>query len=309
MKLTRSFSPKLILPKRIHKLFREEMEDVRAEVTFQEAIRAGCVPYRELILGEAEPWFAKYIGDLGNNILEGSALYFHLATERDGKGSGATLGKLQLLAFVHGFASPRRVTMYVKRMVQIGRLTYDTAITDRRIRRLIPSTALIETSRNQFLLLARSADLLWPGMDIAKKILSDESYFLRVHLEYGDAYVEGADPVRPFDEVRHFTSKDAGTFLMNSMLTACIRGQTALSDTTEFAINFSDIARNCGVSRTHVRNVIEAAAERGLVVISGEGGRSLRFTRKFITSYERYYACLLILMRKSAEKVLAAGAP
>jgi len=73
---------------------------------------------------------------------------------------------------------------------------------------------------------------------------------------------------------------------------------------TEFSINYSEMARSCGVSRTHVRNVIEAAAERELLVVTGEGGRSLRMTHKFITSYERFFACLMILTEVSANKAL-----
>lgn len=271
---------------------------------FQEAIRAACIPYRQVVLDEGEPWFAKYIGDLANTILEMSALYFHLEAKYLGRGTGATLGKLQLLAFVHGFASPRRVTMYVKRMVQIGRLKYGAGAADRRVRLLTPSDALISTARRHVSLLCAGADVLAPGRELSRRTMGDDNFFYRLLLELGQAYVEGADPARPFDDVRHFTSKDAGTFLLNTMLTEGLKDRERLCPDTEFSINYSEMARNCGVSRTHVRNVIEAAAERELLVVTGEGGRSLKMTHKFITSYERFFACLMILTEVSSNKAL-----
>ena len=227
--LTRGYSPALILPKRIHVLYRNDLEKVRAQPQFQDAIRAGCAPYRDVVLEGCEPWFAKYIGDLANNILELSALYFHLEAKFAGRGTGATLGKLQLLAFVHGFASPRRVTMYVKRMVQIGRLKYGARAADRRVRLLTPSDALVQTARRHILLLCRAADVLAPDRDLGTKMLADEDYFFRLFLEMGQAYVQGADPTRPFDDVRHFTSKDAGTLLLNILLSECLEGRPGLS--------------------------------------------------------------------------------
>lgn len=47
------------------------------------------------------------------------------------------------------------------------------------------------------------------------------------------------------------------------------------------------------------------AAARGLLVVSGEGGRSLRMTEKLITSYERFFACVMILTDVSAQRVQA----
>lgn len=302
--LVRGFSPTLILPKRLHALYRNDIEHVRAHPRFSEALKASVVPYREIVLEGGEPWFAKYIGDLANNILEMGALYFHLNAKQTGKGTGATLGKLQLLAFVHGFASPRRVTMYVKRMIQIGRLSQGGGASDRRVRLLIPSDELIKTARRHILTLCYPADVLWPNQNLVTRVTDDDDFFARFYLELGRAYVEGADPARPFGDIRHFTSKDAGTFLLNTMMTECFKVAPELSPEAAFSINYSDIARQCGVSRTHVRNVIESAAERDLVVLEGEGGRSLRLTQKFITSYERFFACLMILTQSSAKKAL-----
>lgn len=300
----RGFSPRLLISKQIHPLYQAELEEVKNHVRFNEAISAHSDTQRIAFGIENDPYFAKYIGDVGNVLIENAVLYFHLLKMHENSGAGATLGKVQLVAFAHGFASPRRVTMYVKRMVQTGRLSYSADAEDKRVRRIVPSESLIATSVHQMVVLMRSVDTLWPGHGFADRTAGDSEFFGRLILQCGAKYLSGADPVRPFSDVRHFTSKDAGTFLLNSLIFGCMSGHSRLSSGNEFALSYSEIAQSLGVSRTHVRNVIEAAEARGLISHLGEGGKSMRLTQQMISSYEKFFACLLILARSSAEEVL-----
>lgn len=277
------------------------MENVRAHGSFHEALRRYSQVKVSALAPENDPNFAKYIGDIANVLIESAALQFHLMRVIDNDGRGATLGKLQLLAFVHGFASPRRVTMYVKRMVQVGRLSYALDSSDRRVRRLVPSESLISTALDHVLRLCRSAELIWPDQRHSRTIVANRESFYRTYLNMGYAYMAGADPLRPFADVRHFTSKDAGTFLLAAAIHACLDGHERLNPATVFSLNYSELSRNLGVSRTHVRNVFDGAAARDLMIVEGEGGRSLRMTPKFISVVERYFACLLILVQTSID--------
>lgn len=279
---------------------------MRRAAAFQDAVRLHAEANRRAARNN-DPYFAKYIGDVGNILIESAALYHHLACEVEGQGTGATLGKLQMLAFVHGFASPRRVTMYVKRMVQIGRLSYSAGVKDRRVRRLIPSDALAETARRQIHDHLRAADLAWPGQGLAALAQRDGAFLDQVFVNQVRKYIAGADPLRPFSDVRHFTSKDAGTFLLYAMIHACMEGREALLPDKEFSLSYSEAAQNNGVSRTHVRNVFEAAETRGLLSGLSEGGRTMAMTAKMVTSFESYFACQLLLTRAAALDALNSG--
>jgi hypothetical protein len=79
-----------------------------------------------------------------------------------------------------------------------------------------------------------------------------------------------------------------------------MKGTGQPSTDAVFALNYSDAAQLTGVSRTHVRNVIEGAQERGLITDLGEGGRSMRLTPKLIDSVERYFVSLMILTKTAA---------
>lgn len=297
----RGFSPRLVLSKELHPLFADQIDGVRANSAFQKAIRMHADASRSVPGSNLDPYYAKHMGDAGNLLIEAVAYYHHLLKENQNFGVGATLGKLQKTAFVHGFASPRRVTIYVKRLVQIGRLNYSEDARDRRVRRLIPGPELCATAFRNTRDLVRAAAILWPGDGYAGRIDKDQRFFETLYTAMIHRYSAGADPLRPFLDVRHFTSKDAGSYLLAALIYGCLQNASKLDPRTEFTLNYSDAAAASGVSRTHVRNVIEAAEGLGLVTKKGEGGRSVQLTDKMIESYERYFACIMILARTAAQ--------
>ncbi len=225
----RGFSPKLILGKQPHALFQDVMEETRRESGFYSALKFEADWTIRQYSNSADPYYSKYIGDVANVLIESSAIYFDLLLQIEGTGVGATLGKLQLVAFVHGYASPRRVTMYIKRLAQDGRLKYASDGLDRRVRRLVPCEPLLATSRHNMLGLLRSAEHMWPNVLAALQgqypqpttidWQADEiAFYERLILASGKLYLSGCDPLRPYGDVRHFTSKDAGLYLMYSLL-------------------------------------------------------------------------------------------
>lgn len=309
----RSFSPQLILGKQPHPLFQDVMDETCLEPCFYSALKFEADWTIRQYSDSADPYYSKYIGDVANVLIESSAIYFDLLLRIEGAGAGATLGKLQLVAFVHGYASPRRVTMYIKRLAQDGRLKYASDGQDRRVRRLVPCEPLLATSRHNMLGLLLSAQVLWPketsGLQQfypqtgdAEWTADQIAFYERLILATGKLYLSGCDPLRPYGDVRHFTSKDAGVYLMYSLLLESMKETGKPSTEVVFALNYSDAAQITGVSRTHVRNMIEGAQDRGLITDLGEGGRSMRLTSKFIDSIERYFACLMILTKTAALK-------
>lgn len=308
----RGYSPRLILGKQIHPLFSEHIEAVRKSPGFYSAMRAEADWIVQQYTNSDDPYYGKSMGDVANMLMESATVYFHLLKKYENSGAGATLGKLQMVAFVHGFASPRRVTMYVKSLVQEGVLGYSDQSNDRRIRRLVPCEPMMATSRQHMLGLLKAARIVWPeelspahgvalppfGVDGWSE--DERTYFDLLILETGHRYLEGADPLRPFSDVRHFTSKDAGSFLLYEIVRSSMDANDVPNPDVRFALMYSETSAKAGVSRTHVRNVIEGAQQRGLITDLEEGGRSMRLTDKFVAAFEAYFASLLILTRVAA---------
>ena len=53
------------------------------------------------------------------------------------------------------------------------------------------------------------------------------------------------------------------------------------------AIPYMEVAERLGVSRTHIRNLMNSAQAAGLVRIVGRGGRSIEILPRHWTSYDR----------------------
>jgi hypothetical protein len=53
------------------------------------------------------------------------------------------------------------------------------------------------------------------------------------------------------------------------------------------AVPYGDLGRRFGVSRTHVRKIVEEAEDAGLVRLHGRGGHSVEILPRFWASYDR----------------------
>jgi DNA-binding transcriptional regulator LsrR (DeoR family) len=59
---------------------------------------------------------------------------------------------------------------------------------------------------------------------------------------------------------------------------------------TANGLSYSDIGARFGVSRTHVRALLEDAAEHGDVNLSGRGGRLVELTPSLLRAFDRFLA-------------------
>ena len=55
-------------------------------------------------------------------------------------------------------------------------------------------------------------------------------------------------------------------------------------------LTYADIGNRFGVSRTHVRSLLEDAAQQGDVTLSGRGGRLVELNPPLLESFDRFVA-------------------
>ncbi len=79
-----------------------------------------------------------------------------------------------------------------------------------------------------------------------------------------------------------FFAHAAGPLIQNAVLKAAMDAADP-----EAAIPYIDAADRFGVSRTHVRNLMDNAEAAGLVKITGRGGHSIQILPRFWRSYDR----------------------
>jgi hypothetical protein len=87
-----------------------------------------------------------------------------------------------------------------------------------------------------------------------------------------------------------FFAHAAGPLIQNALLKAAMDASDPAA-----AIPYMEVAERLGVSRTHIRNLMDSAEAAGLVRIVGRGGRSIEILPRHWVSYDRGLAVGLYL--------------
>lgn len=123
---------------------------------------------------------------------------------------------------------------------------------------------------------------LYPDHDYGPVLSRDRAFHIlhcRARLPFTPA---AARLMRTLPDTMLFFSHAAGPLIQNAVLKAAMD-----ADDPGAAVPYIDAADRFGVSRTHVRNLMNTAQSAGLVRISGRGGHSIVILPRFWTSYDR----------------------
>ncbi|MFA5951837.1 MAG: hypothetical protein WC807_16295 [Hyphomicrobium sp.] len=241
-------------------------------------------------------------------MFELALLFLHLERELEGKGSGATIAKLQAFAVMQDFSSPRRVNTFIDRSVEIGRVERLRISDDRRVRRLVPTDILIDYLRRHALLSTDAIGIVLPNSPLSEIIRSDRSAYLRLALAAARKRIADESPFRQSPEVTFFASRDGGLAIMNALLFSCYEQNGALSPDLAFRVSFASVSQRFGISRSHVRNVIRTAAKSGYLECvesnESEAGPELRLSPMLIDASKNAAASSWAIFHVAGENLL-----
>jgi biotin operon repressor len=96
------------------------------------------------------------------------------------------------------------------------------------------------------------------------------------------AKVMGSNPA-----VMRFLNRDAGSMILHKLLHLA-----AHSDASSM-LSYAEIGAKFGVSRTHVRKVLEEAEGYGDVVLHGRGGRLVELRPSLVQAFDRFLADIM----------------
>ncbi|QRM57358.1 hypothetical protein [Sinorhizobium sp. BG8] len=236
---------------------------------------------------------AVYAGDhLTNRLLleQGRHMSFltvlclHAAQDPNTPSTWLTLGKLQREITEHGFASRNRVEAQVSALKKYGLLAQQPQAADRRIRLLQPTAKM----------LARDASVVRLQLAALAELEGDPSAFNSVlspdfHRAIRRASVERLQDI---DMLMHSHSKlsaffdhDCGYLILLILLSNAAKNGGMRANTC-----FQRLATQTGVSRTHVRRLLEAVRDKGLLSFSGRGGHDIQLTPAMWDVADQWFA-------------------
>lgn len=183
-----------------------------------------------------------------------------------------------------GLASDRRVDALVSRLVQLGYVESRPSDEDGRVRLLVPTDKMMSLDREWLYYHHVPLHTLFPD-SFAEPMARDPAFQRAQRLVALGFSAEGAAIMIRHPAVMRFMGRDSGILVLIKL----IQMQTSAGK-RESGISYTDIGARFGISRTHVRALLEDAAEHGDVSLSGRAGRLVELQPSILQAFDRFLA-------------------
>lgn len=184
--------------------------------------------------------------------------------------------------------------------------------TDRRQKFLVPGPRVVEGLRTwlrHHLELAHAIGIM--PAECANRLDEDNAYFERF-VRASIIVIDGvAEAGKRFTQWQWFEDHECGQRIAYALLRAhyqaCLAARTPVDEALDLAISGAAVANMLGLSKSHVRNVLNGAEARG-ALSHDESRRTMRLTSEFLREARDQFVNVLTLMaRTHAEAELESG--
>jgi hypothetical protein len=236
---------------------------------------------------------------LGLYVLYLEALPFPGNEERGGEAVGATLGTVQSLCRETGLCSVGRVASVLAAMRFGGYIAVRTDPLDHRRRILAPTEKLVEVSRQHWTQQFTAMVLIFPGAAPVPARLRSREFRTAFLRELGVPYFAGFRVLGHVPVLEVLAESNAGLLLLSSLWLRQLASES--QPVPAMPISVSALAQRFCVSRAHVRNMLAAAASRGL--LAREHGSDNVFVLPALTeALLQFYGVLFLLFDRCAAR-------
>lgn len=219
-----------------------------------------------------------------------------------------TLNRLKDTVARFGFASPRLIDDFVARLAQTGYVEMERQPEDSRVRLLKPTERLLAWDREWMAAHFAPLDHLYPDPGYGPPGRRDPA-FQAVHAAAALAAFDAIIAMTWSNlEIVFFLSATSALVILLSFF--AMGGADPESRLRES--DLGPLAPRFGVSRSHVRNILTVAQERGFVARFGPRNAFLRLTPRWTTAFDRFIADSLAqsdLTYRLALRALGTGSP
>jgi DNA-binding MarR family transcriptional regulator len=281
---------------------RLSFEEIVNHPRLPEARRAYIASFADLYGGD--PFLVRLLLQAGRFLVFLTAAVLEAAQDPARRETWFTVSALKRELALYGFASGRQVDHLLARLCEVGFMEQTRAPKDGRVRLLATTDKLrghhAEWLATHYVPLAT----LYPDHDYGP-VLSRNRAFNVLHCSKClPFHPVSARLMMTLPDTMLFFAHAAGPLIQNAVLKAAMDSSDPAA-----AIPYMDVADHFGVSRTHVRNLMNSAETAGLVRITGRGGRSIEILPRHWTSYDRglavgmylHDAVNLVVMREWTE--------
>jgi DNA-binding MarR family transcriptional regulator len=239
-----------------------------------------------LTLYEHKPFLNRLLLEASRTVLVGVIMCLHARYDETDRATWPTLRLVADSMAAHRLASASRVHDLVSRFIKTGYLEQRAAPQDRRVRILTPTKKMIAQDQDFLVSHHLPLQILFPDPGYAPIMTRDPAFQLKQRLVSRDLFALGAQILAGNPIMMLFQGRDAGVMILIKMIQrAKIEGGAE-----PLKVSYSDLGGRFGVSRTHVRNLLEAAEKMGLVRLSKSSGPFVELLPPVLQAFDRLVA-------------------
>jgi len=256
-------------------------QDILAHPRFA-AARAAFVD-AVLALHEGDQFRSRLLIEAIRQVTFNLIVSMHLRHNVTDRSTWPTLRRLKDEISRFGLASPRRIDALVARLVRFGYVESRPSEQDGRVGILTPTAKMMALDREWLFYHHVPLHVMFPEPGYPEPIARDVA-FQRVQRLVALAFSgKGSDIMAGNPAVMRFMNRDSGVLVLIKLIQRQAAGDGK-------GVTYQDIGPRFGVSRTHVRLLLEDAAQHGDVGLSGHTRRLVELQPSILQAFDRFLA-------------------
>jgi hypothetical protein len=242
------------------------------------------------------------VNDRGRLMISLFAVHLHLLSRPNDPHSGLTVSRMTALCSEQKFCSPGRAKAMLMLLRAFGHLVPAPNEADRRLRRLVPTERLMALHRERYRRLFEAIAMVLPECAEAFSAQTHPDFTARFVCRYCEHFLAGFRFMDVVPEMRLFVERNAGIMVLCSML---LSGETddVYPPTLPISVSSSALSRRFGVSRAHVRRLLQDAVNEGL--LEKLDGDRVRLLPRLRQGANDFMAAQFLLVADCAQDALA----
>jgi AraC-like DNA-binding protein len=242
------------------------------------------------------------VNDRGRLMISLFAVHLHLLSRPNDPHSGLTVSRMTALCSEQKFCSPGRAKAMLMLMRAFGHLAPAPNEADRRLRRLVPTECLMALHRERFRRVFEAVVMVLPEYAKAFSAQTHPDFIGLFVCRYCERFLAGFRFVDLVPHMRLFADRNAGVMILCSMV---LSGETddVYPPTLPISVPPSKLSRRFGVSRAHVRRLLQDAVNEGL--LERLDGDNVRLLPRLRQGANDFMAAQFLLVAHCAREALA----
>jgi DNA-binding MarR family transcriptional regulator len=263
--------------------------------------------FRIAITGIVELWqrnrlLNTVMNDRGRLLISLYAVYLHLLSRPDDPHTGLTVSRMTALCSEQKFCSPGRAKAILMLMRVFGYLAPSPNEADRRLRRLVPTERLMSLHRERNRRIFGATAVVMPGCAEGFAAQSHPDFTALFVCRYCEQILAGFRFIDLVPDLQLFIERNAGTMVLCSMLLAGDADES-FPPTSPVPVSASALSRRFGVSRAHVRRLLQDAENQGL--LQRLEGERIRLSPRLLKAASDFIAAQFLLVAHCAQGAYA----